>query len=175
MPDNYLKIINGKIDDINDIAIYSFCDFLFSASKEFWQMTKEVGEELDIVVVEEEEDLLREYTEQFMLRLEDIGLMILPKPKQIPVPDLFLGEEWIDSLETKKLILLLGAKKTFSKFDPKKIISDVIDKANKISKKENVIIIDAEGSFKRGKDALHGPVFLMTIEEWRKKYCEKSK
>lgn len=170
VPKKNLKVINGNIDLMSNIAIYSLCDFLFSASEDYWKSMTEIKKNLEKkfhVIVGDDEDLFKEYTGEFILDMEDISLMMLPKPMHIPAEDLVYDDKWSDTLETKKMLLILAIDKLLEIHSLKKIISDIIKEENKIKNDEHVLIIDAQGRFRRGKDIVYNPVYLETVEKWK--------
>ena len=159
----HLQVENGFIRDINELAIFSLCDFLFSSSKEYWQTMKDVLANLKKewkIEIGQGEELFQEFKGDFLFDMEDISLMILPKEMFVPAEDLVEDIKWSDSLEIKKLLLLLAAQQFIKKYNLDEIISKIIDEENKSKKEKHILIIDAEGNFRRGKDFLYNPVYL---------------
>ena len=189
VPEKYLKVIHGTVENINDIAIISLCDFLFVSYKDFRESMKGVKSyfEKDIeFLLDMGADSFGEFKDEFVLTTEEISLMMLPKQLQIPAEEIIHDKKWSDLLETKKMFLLLAADDLFAfhtsqkiissiisepnerKTSLKKVISDIIKEADERRDEEHILIIDAEGRFRRGKDMVYYPVYLETIERFKR-------
>lgn len=192
VPDKHLKVIHGTIDSISDISIFSLCDFLFVSSKDYRESLLGVRSSFDKNFnFNLDEGSLKISKDEFILTPEEISLLMLPKPVQIPAEEIIHDKNWSDSLETKKIFLLLAADDLFAfhilakilasisaepesmKTTLKKVISEIIEEANRHDRADHVLVIDAEGRFRRGKNMLYNPVYLETIDKFVQRHKDE--
>lgn len=166
IPEKYLIVRNGKAKDITEIGTLCFCDKLFATSEKFWSLTKKIAEDWEIFF---EGKLLEKFDNNFLFDVEDFLFMMVPRSKEIEADDFIDDDCWIDSIETKKILLLLSADAAFKKYGSEKILQEIIEKENNETKANNVMVIDAKGHLTRGRDHLKGPVSIDSIKNLKLK------
>jgi len=156
------KIIveNGSWETVKDVAILMLCDLLFKYSEVFdtW-----FGILVDYGLLDKNsKGTLREEFSEGLIQLEDIGFILSPTRGPADVEELIIQDFWWDELETKRISLLLATKTAIEMSSAEAIISEVVARTSKIEREPTIIVLDAQGKFKRS-----GAV-IITPAEWEK-------
>lgn len=160
---SHKKIIveNGSWKDMNDVTIVMFCDLMFRYSSEVFDAWFDILVNYGLVQERDKNEVREEFSDG-LIGIGDIGFILSSVHPITEVEELINEPLWWDELETKKISLLLATKKAIGRFSAEAIIDKVIDATSRFEGEPTVIVLDAQGEFKRS-----GAVIITPAE------CEK--
>lgn len=157
LPKNKIEIENGSWENAKDMAIITLCDEIWSSSKKVWDCWNEICS--DYIFYDVDGDEVKEFViRRTLFDLGDIGLLLAGSKTSIDISYLLGEGDWGDTIELKKVSLLLAVKKAIEKYTAKEVINDALNGASKECGSPLRLVVDAKGEFKRSGDSLVSPV-----------------
>jgi len=170
------KIIvqNGSWKTTKDVSILMLCDEMVRWSDKVLNACFEIFVENELADEDSKATFEEDYDNGLIL-VEDIGFLLSPT-RTVADPEVLIEAEiWWDDLETKKIVLLLATKKVIEEYSADKLVDDVINESSKEAKEPTIIVVDAEGKFRRSGSALLTPVDCIAVSKLKSRLSQNSK
>jgi len=168
IPPEKIIVKNGSWKTMKDETILMLCDLLLRWSERAFDAWFETLIDYGLAN-ENDREKAREDTLEGLIKIEDIGFILSKVKAPIEVETLITEEFWWDDLEMKRTSLLLGIKKAIEKFSVETLIDEVITRTSRIEKEKTVIVVDAEGEFKRSGSVIITPAEYEKLSKIKEK------
>jgi len=156
LPRDKIEVENGSWDTVEDVSIFIFFVELWSSSEKVWNCWYDTFGDYEFF--DEEGEEVKGFRESHLFDPIDIGLLLVKRKTGIDIPDLLEADIWCDTIENKKISLVMAVKNAIEKFSAEDVLNDSLKRISREFGAPVKAIVNAKGEFKRTGDFLLSPV-----------------